>query len=109
MDLTITRSSCDQLWGFFFRNFFTTYGNSDAVIIRTEDMRHWTVTLDRSKYPHVTGYIVDSDGDGEEACYLDQSICAPRNCTEMFYTVQKLVGAVQSTLFGSAENAVYPF
>lgn len=109
MVLTITRSSCDQLWGFFFRNFFTTYGGSDAVTIRTEDMRHWTVTLDRNEYPHVTGYIVDDDGDGDEVCYVDNDICAPRNFTEMFYTVQKLVGAVQSKLFDNAEKAVYPF
>lgn len=109
MDLTITRNSCDTLWGFFFRNFFTNSRDSDAVTIRTEDMRHWTVTLDRSKYPHVRGYIADDDGDGEEFCYIDQGICTPRNCTELFYTVQKLVGDVQNALVGNAENVVYPF
>ena len=109
MDMTITSNSCDTLWGFFFRNFFTTYGGSDAVTIRTEDMRHWIVTLYRSKYPHVTGYVVDDDGECDEVCYVDQGICAPRNCTEMFYTVQKLVGDVQNALVGNAENVAYPF
>ena len=108
MDLTITRESCDELWGFFFRNLFNQ-NDSGYMTITTEDGRRHMVSIDRTEYPRVKGYISDNDYYAEDVCYVDRVICNPRNCEELFYTVQELVSEVQKTLVAYAEEMYYPF